>query len=100
MRYLIPLLVFSLLVISCGDTSPVSPDESQSGDERAANLFNDAQEIFSGTNIEPTIDADVSEILSGPGSIAPNTIGTPWENAIGRHSTWRVYRFRHVRTRN
>jgi len=41
-------------------------------------------EIFTGNFINPTVDADVGEIICGPGSETTD-IGKPWSNTVGNH---------------
>ncbi len=76
MRNYTILLLITLALTSCGRSTAMSPDTSQPVLDREMMAFPPPIELFSGDAWEPAVDADVSEILNGPGTLGD--IGTPW----------------------
>jgi hypothetical protein len=86
MRSYIILFVVILALISCGRSDAVRPDISSPALNREAMAFQAAIELFNGGVSDPAVDADIGEILNGPGTGL--LVGTPWEDDDERN--WAV----------
>jgi len=77
-------LAVSLVMMSCGRADVVHPSADQGGSDREATSFADAIPLFSGTWNAPAIDADICEVLNGPGT--DDDVGQPWYRGVYTYS--------------
>jgi hypothetical protein len=80
-------LLIIIIMISCSKNGPVEPGVTDP--ERLVEDFNNDEECVFGTVSTVYYDADITEILQGPGLGSPSLEGTLWEDPT-YGNTWAV----------
>ena len=86
MRYFWIPAILLVALLGCGGRDAVRMDTAAPNSARSGDVFQPAVELFDGNVLSPMVDADVGEILNGPGT--GGDVGTPWADSTGRH--WAV----------
>ncbi|MCX6647354.1 MAG: hypothetical protein NTY09_13500 [bacterium] len=84
-RYIV-LIIIIFTCLSCGKKSPVDPGATEF--DRTVSDFGVPTNIFPGVGVGIFYDADISEIVQGPGLLDSNQWGTLWHDINGKH--WAV----------